>query len=115
MYQCPECGKEYGSKSGLRRHRKRDHRPQGLQPLPVEIEPEEPEEEPALGEGENYWGPDAAEMAWSRGEGDEAAFRAAVKALGIEWHHVVAWKVYPDRVVIVEGPVGYKRFWQREE
>jgi hypothetical protein len=114
MYQCPECGKEYGSKSGLRRHRKRDHRPEGLQPLPVQIEPEPEEREPEPGVDE-YVGPDAYEMAWARGDGDEDLFRAAAKDLGIEWHNVMAWKVYPDRVVIIEGPVGYKRIWNREE
>ncbi len=114
MHRCPECGKEYQSRSGLRRHRKRDHRPEGLQALPVQIEPEAQEREPEPGVDEHV-GPDAVERAWARGKGDEGVFRAALKALGIRPKNVMAWKVYPDRVVIIEGPVGYKRIWNREE
>jgi hypothetical protein len=35
-----------------------------------------------------------------------------VKALaepGIEWKNAMAFRVHSDRVVIIEGPVGYKR------
>jgi hypothetical protein len=31
--------------------------------------------------------------------------------LGIEWKNVMAFGLYSDRVVIIEGPVGYKRTW----
>jgi hypothetical protein len=29
--------------------------------------------------------------------------------LGIEWKNVMAFRVHSDRVVIIEGPGGYKR------
>ncbi len=109
MHRCPECGKEYGSKSGLRRHRKRDHPPAELQPLPVHIQPEPEEREPE---------PDAPEkpcLLSGQPKADVKALFAALKALGVEDHDIMAWKVYPDRVVIIEGPVGYKRIWPREE
>ena len=31
--------------------------------------------------------------------------------LGIEWNDVMAFGVHSDRVVIIEGPVGFKRTW----
>ena len=40
--------------------------------------------------------------------------RARVRALadlGIEWEDVMAFGVHSDRVVIIEGPVGFKRTW----
>ena len=33
----------------------------------------------------------------------------ALADLGIEWKDVMAFRVHGDRVVIIEGPVGYKR------
>ena len=71
-YQCPECGKPYKSRSGLRKHIKKEH--------PMEQ------------------------------AGDEMLKRA-MKDLGIDWEDVMSHQVYDDRIVIVEGPVGYKRTW----
>jgi hypothetical protein len=33
----------------------------------------------------------------------------ALAELRIDWKNVMAFRVYSDRVVIIEGPVGYKR------
>jgi len=35
----------------------------------------------------------------------------ALANLGIEWKDVMAFGVHSDRIVIVEGPVGFKRTW----
>ncbi|HUW08481.1 MAG TPA: hypothetical protein VM537_02075 [Anaerolineae bacterium] len=35
----------------------------------------------------------------------------ALAELGIEWKDVMAFGVHSERVVIIEGPVGYKRTW----
>jgi len=35
----------------------------------------------------------------------------ALAELGIEWKDVMAFGVHSDRVVVIEGPVGYKRTW----
>ena len=35
----------------------------------------------------------------------------ALADLGIEWKNVMAFGVHSDRVVIIEGPVGYKRVY----
>jgi len=122
-HRCPDCGKWYKSRSGLRRHRKRVHGG-GAPALPVEMEPVpveivaglgEDEEEPALGEGDNFVGPSRSELAEARVEGDEMAFHAALEGLGIDADSVMASTVYPDRVVIIEGPVGQKRVWMRED
>jgi hypothetical protein len=37
----------------------------------------------------------------------------ALEALGIAPKNVLAFKVYDDRVVIIEGPGGKKRIWQK--
>ncbi|HAL60802.1 MAG TPA: hypothetical protein DCP08_00155 [Chloroflexi bacterium] len=37
--------------------------------------------------------------------------KPALKALGIQ--EVLAFKIYDDRVVIIEGPGGKKRIWQK--
>lgn len=39
----------------------------------------------------------------------------ALAELGIEWKNVIAFGVHSDRVVIIEGPVGYKRTWWMPE
>jgi hypothetical protein len=36
----------------------------------------------------------------------------ALKALGIEPENVLSYAVHDDRVVIIEGPVGYKRVYE---
>ena len=35
----------------------------------------------------------------------------AVADLGIDWEDVMSYQVHDDRIVIVEGPVGFKRTW----
>jgi hypothetical protein len=104
MYECSECGKGYQSRSGLRRHVKREHG-SGAEAVPVEMEPVPVEIVAGLGEDEEEPG---------LGEADEMALAAALEDLGIDADSVMAWTVYPDRVVIIEGPVGYKRVWRRE-
>jgi hypothetical protein len=106
MHRCPECGKEYQSKSGLRRHRKRAHRPEEPEPDQLQIEPDEPQD-----------AEDLDTEAWLMASNPEEAqlLAQACRALAVQPTDVMAWKVYPDRVVIVEGPVGYKRTWNREE
>jgi hypothetical protein len=71
-YQCPWCRRPYQSKSGLRRHIKKEH--------PIQQ------------------------------AGDEMLKRA-MRDLGIEGKDVLSYKVYRDKVVIIEGPVGAKRVW----
>lgn len=43
----------------------------------------------------------------------DALFEAC-EGLGVHPYDVVSYRVYEDRVVIIEGPVGYKRVWWRE-
>jgi hypothetical protein len=38
----------------------------------------------------------------------------ACHALGIDAKDVLSSRVYGDRVVVIEGPVGYKRVWHPE-
>ena len=45
---------------------------------------------------------------------DGATLQAAVLVLwpqGTEWKDVMAFGVHSDGVVVIEGPVGYKRTW----
>ena len=46
---------------------------------------------------------------------DDNAMIKACKALAIKPADVMAYRVYPDKVVIIEGPVGWKRVWRPEE
>jgi hypothetical protein len=39
----------------------------------------------------------------------------ACRALRIDAKDVLSSKVYGDKVVLIEGPVGYKRVWHREQ
>jgi hypothetical protein len=50
---------------------------------------------------------DAAQDAAQNGSG--SVVERALAELGIEWKNVMAFGVHSDRVVIIEGPVGYKR------
>ena len=92
LISCPECGREYQSRSGLRRHMKSVH---GQKPA---------------GDAEAVAVEDAAQDAGPKGAGRKLIERALVD-LGIDWEDVMSYRVHDDRIVIVEGPVGFKRTW----
>jgi len=46
-----------------------------------------------------------------KGRSGPPELKQALKALGIQ--EVLSFKVYDDRVVIIEGPGGKKRVWQK--
>ncbi len=106
-YRCTVCGKEYQSRSGLRRHVKGKHRV-AVPALPLE----EAAEAPGGSEAGEAGGGPAAERSEARAPA-EASLEAALEALGIDEDDVLAYKVYhePLKVVVIEGPVGYKRVW----
>ena len=52
----------------------------------------------------------AKEKSEPRGAGRKLIERALVD-LEIDWEDVMSYQVHNDRVVIVEGPVGFKRTW----
>ena len=52
---------------------------------------------------------DAGSAADARPEALTGSVERALVHLGIEWRNVMAFRVHSDRVVITEGPVGYKR------
>jgi len=39
--------------------------------------------------------------------------KQALKALGIAPQNILSFKIYDERVVIIEGPGGKKRIWQK--
>jgi len=39
--------------------------------------------------------------------------KSALRALGIVEEDVLSFRIYDDRVVIIEGPGGKKRVWQK--
>jgi hypothetical protein len=51
----------------------------------------------------------------ARAEGLTGRVERALAELGIEWKNVMAFGVHSDRVVIIEGPVGYERTWWSPE
>ena len=100
--KCEVCGKAYKSRSGLRRHMKSVH---GGAASPGEV---------ARNEQASQAGPTLAGQSPSVKEAAEGAvLREACKALGIKSKDVMAFKVYEDKVVIIEGPTGWKRVWER--
>jgi hypothetical protein len=93
MYKCEFCGREYKTRSGLRRHVKAKHPPD----LPLPLWVDEAVQASELYGNHAYW------------------LERACQDLGIKASDILAYKVYHDRVVIIEGPVGYERVWMRED
>lgn len=84
-YRCPRsgCGREFGSPRALAIHMAKTHGERRLQPKTPKRVTGPPE------------------------------LKQALKALGIAPQNVLSFKIYDDRVVIIEGPGGKKRVWQK--
>ena len=84
-YRCPRngCGREFGSARALAIHMAKRHEQRRMHS-------ETPEE--VIGPLE---------------------LKEALEALGIAPQNVLSFKVYDDRVAIIEGPGGKKRLWQK--
>ena len=100
--KCGQCGRKYTTKSGLRRHMKAEHLEVVAEVSNVIV----PGATNDLTMGDIF-GP--AEL--PKGAGRKVLDRA-LKALGIEPENVLSYAVHDDRVVIIEGPVGYKRVYE---
>ena len=115
-HKCPECPKRFKSKSGRRRHIKAQHPSE--QPALYPTDEAAPQEQPVT-DDQDAAPPelDFADVQLPHGDGkdDAAALKAALKALAIKRANVMAYRVYPDKVVLIEGPVGWKRVWRPEE
>jgi hypothetical protein len=113
--RCELCGRRYKSRSGLRRHMKAEHGGAALTPGPLRQA-----EGAVCEEGEGSFDTPAT-RATQDAEGVAAqddsgsVVERALAELGIEWKNVMAFGVHGDRVVIIEGPVGYKRTWWMPE
>jgi len=95
--KCEECGKEYKTRSGLRRHVKSVHA--GGAPAAEVATKDEA-------------GPTVEERIVSEGYAETLV--DACEDLGIHPDNIMSYKVYDDKVVIIEGPTGWKRVWRRE-
>ena len=105
MSKCPQCSKTYNTKSGLRRHVKAQH------PAPETSTPKAaPHEEPVTDDQDAH-----DQDVLLRTMDGPAMLKTALKALAIKPADVMSYRVYPDKVVIIEGPVGWKRVWRPEE
>jgi len=101
MPDCEICGKPYKSRSGLATHRKtHDAEPDGP---PLDFAPASHDADllKSLDPTRNR-------------HRDARALDDACAALGIDPANVLSFKVYEDKVVIIEGPTGFKRTWTRE-
>jgi hypothetical protein len=98
MYVCEVCGREYQTKSWLDRHMELKHGTRAEEERPRDTgDTQEPETREAVSSI------DVASL-----------LTRACEALGIDKDDVLSSRVYGDRVVVVEGPVGYKRMWSIE-
>ena len=112
MTKCPHCSKTYKSKSGLRRHINSIH-PNTDEAVPQE-EPvtDDQDADDLMAERDVIHAPDHLTLV---APSDKEPLDAALKALAIEPDNVMSYRVYPDKVVLIEGPVGWKRVWPRKE
>lgn len=87
-YRCPRsgCGREFGSARALAIHMAKTHGERKLHSK----RPKTP-----------------------KGRTGPPELKQALKALGIAPQKVLSFKIYDDRVVIIEGPGGKKRVWQK--
>ena len=120
--KCGECGRKYATKSGLRRHMKAEH---AAAVAVAELDMSDYSSDRSLeelvgGSGKvivpgagneltmgDIFGP--AEL--PKGAGRKVLDRA-LAALRIEPENVLSYAVHDDRVVVIEGPVGYKRVYE---
>jgi hypothetical protein len=102
-FECPECGRSYARKDSLVRHQKKEHGSASLVQQSLDVgEARVDVEAPAGAEEEKAEG-------FSPG-----VLKRALADLGIDAEDVMAHRVYPDRVVIIQGPAGFKRVWRPE-
>lgn len=109
--KCEVCGKGYKSRSGLRRHVKSVH---GEIEAAGEVGPSAAERSRPEDYGLVQVSAEVIRDLAGGSEENKEAFFAACKALGIKAKDVMAFKVYDDKVVMIEGPTGWKRVWVRK-
>ena len=107
MPQCPQCAKNFKSRSGLRRHIKGQH-PTDEAPSHEEMATENQDADDLMTERDVILTDDQ-----DAGD-DEKVLKAALKALGIKRENVVQYKVYPHKVAIIEAPKNWKKTWYRD-
>jgi len=95
LHRCEVCGRRYRSPGWLARHMERAH-------APGTAEGEQAGREPSLEPGPLFAEVDRVESQLGK----------ACRALGIAASDVMSYRVYSDRVAIIEGPVGYKRVYE---
>lgn len=90
VYRCRICGRQYRSTGWLSRHVRREHG----------------------GPSPETWAASSQAPSLFRDlEGRTGGLEEACQALGIAMEDVMSHRVYSDKVVLIEGPVGYKRVY----
>jgi hypothetical protein len=100
-YTCQVCGREYKTRGGLSRHVERAHPSK-----------ESGSKVRAAGAEDESQGRVKTAPLFAGLEQDAARLEEACQALGVALGDVMSYRLYDDRVVIIEGPVGYKRVYE---
>jgi hypothetical protein len=107
-FVCQVCGKGYKSKRSLRRHQKKVHGDEALLQLSLDAGEAPSAEERVEGEGESA----GASVGERLRTFEPKVLKRALADLGIDRDEVMSYRVYPDRVVVIQGPAGFKRVWR---
>jgi len=109
LHECQVCGRKYRSSQWLSRHVEAkhgaptDHDDENLSVAAQDTTGAREGGQPGLQEGSP-----------ARAKPSEL-LALACEGLGVQIQDVFSFRVYEDRVVLVEGPAGRKRTWARKE
>ena len=109
LHECQVCGRKYRSSQWLSRHVEAKHgAPTDNNDENLSVAAQDTTEARECSQTELQEGSPAKAK-------PSELLASACDALGVRIQDVLSFRVYEDRVVLVEGPAGRKRTWARKE